>query len=390
MRRAVVTGIGAVTPLGNSFAESWRALLQGGSGIGPITRFAPADMPWSRAGELRDFRADDHIPAKDVLRLDPFVHYAAAAARMAAGDSGLGGPALEAAAVLMGSSRGGIGSLSAAVLSRATAFLMAGTTVSMAASYVSKLLGAKGPVLGISNACASGANAVGEALRLIRGGQADVVLAGGAEAPLAPVSFGGYGAAGALSREGVMRPFDRRRDGFVLSEGAAVLVLEEHAAALKRGASIYGEVLGYGNTSDAFHMTVPDPESQARAMRAALGDAGLGEEAVGYINAHATATPLGDRTEAASIARVFGPSVAVSATKSVTGHMLGASGAFEAAVALMCVHSGTLPPTANLGETDCDLGHVRQARRESIGAALSNSFGFGGVNAVLVLGKAPG
>jgi 3-oxoacyl-[acyl-carrier-protein] synthase II len=390
MRRAVVTGIGAVTPLGNSFAESWKALLEGRPGIGAITRFDPSGMPCKKAGELRGFRAEDYIGAKDVLRLDPFVHYAAAAASMAAEDSGLGGRTLEAAAVLMGSSRGGIGSLAAAVGARATAFLMAGTTVSMAASCVSRLLGARGPVLGISNACASGANAVGEAMRLIRGGHADVVIAGGAEAPLAPVCFGGYGAAGVLSEEGVMRPFDRRQDGFVLSEGAAVLVLEERAAALERGARIYGEVLGYGNTSDAFHITVPDAESQARAMRAALLDAGLDKEAIGYVNAHATATPIGDRTEAESIARVFGSSVAVSATKSMTGHMLGASGAFEAAVALMCIYSGTIPPTANLEEPDCELGHVRAARRESLEAALSNSFGFGGVNAVLVLGKAAG
>lgn len=390
MRRAVVTGIGAVTPLGNSFAESWKALLEGRSGIGPITRFDPSGMPWRSAGELKDFRADKYIAAKDVMRLDPFVHYAAVAARMATEDAGLETPGLESAAVLIGSSRGGIGSMAEAVRSRATAFLMAGTTVSMAASYVSKLLGARGHVLGISNACASGANAVGEAMRLIRAGYADVVLAGGAEAPLVPISFEGYGAAGALSKEGVMRPFDKRRDGFVLSEGAAVLVLEDYTAALNRGARIYGEVLGYGNTSDAYHMTVPDSASQARAMRAALNDAGLREKAIQYINAHATSTPVGDRTEAESIAEVFGPSVAVSATKSMTGHMLGASGAFEAGVALMCVQSGTIPPTANLEEPDCGLFHVTENRRESIGAALSNSFGFGGVNAVLVFGKVPG
>lgn len=387
MRRVVVTGIGAATPLGNTFRESWTGLLEGRTGVGPFGGFDVSDVKWKGAGKLKGFKAEDYIPAKDATRFDRFVHCAYAASKMAVKDSGLDHRSLERAAVVIGSSRGGIGSIEAAVRRRATAYLMAGSTVSMAASYVSQALGAKGHVLGISNACSSGANAVGEAMRLIREGRADVAIAGGAEAPLTRISFEGYGTAGALSRKGEMMPFDRRRDGFVLAEGAAVIVLEDFVAARKRSARIYGEALGYGNTSDAFHMTVPDYESQARAMRAALADAGMDERDIGYISAHATATPIGDRTEAESIRKVFGDQVPVSAAKSMTGHMLGASGAFEAAVVLMSLFEGALHPTANLKEPDCALEHVTEARKEDIRFAVSNSFGFGGVNAVLVFGK---
>jgi 3-oxoacyl-[acyl-carrier-protein] synthase II len=387
MRRVVVTGMGAVTPLGNSFKEAWRALLDKEIGIGPITRFDPKGMPFKRAGELKGFKAENYISSKDAMRLDPFVHYAVAAARMAVEDAYLKSWELEKGAVVIGSSRGGIGSLEAAVRERATAYLMAGSTVSMAASNVSALVGVKGHVLGISNACSSGANAVGEAMRLIRSGYAEIALAGGAEAPLSPISFAGYGAAGALSQSGVMRPFDRGRDGFVLSEGAAVLVLEDYVSALKRGVKIYGEVLGYGNTSDAGHMTVPEPAGQSGAMKAALNYAGARAGDVGYVNAHATSTPKGDSTEARSIQSVFDVSVPVSATKSMTGHMLGASGAFEAAVTVMSIASGILPPTANLENSDCPLDIVTEKREADVRYAVSNSFGFGGVNAVLVFGK---
>jgi 3-oxoacyl-[acyl-carrier-protein] synthase II len=387
MRRVVVTGIGAVTPIGNNFKVAWRALLDKESGIGPITRFDPTGMLYRRAGELKGFKAEDYISSKDAMRLDPFVHYAAAAARMAVDDASLKSWELEKGAVVIGSSRGGIGSLEAAVQERATAYLMAGSTVSMAASQVSALIGMKGHVLGISNACSSGANAVGEAMRLIRCGYAEMALAGGAEAPLSPISFAGYGAAGALSESGVRRPFDRDRDGFVLAEGAAVLVLEEYAAALKRGVKIYGEVLGYGNTSDAGHMTVPDPARQAGAMKAALNYAGLRAGDVGYVNAHATSTPKGDASEAKSIQSVFDIGVPVSATKSMTGHMLGASGAVEAAMTVMSLASGILPPTANLENSDCQLNLVTEKREADVEYVVSNSFGFGGVNAVLVFGK---
>jgi len=389
MRRVVITGIGAVTPLGNTFETSWDALLKKKVGTGPNVRFDPKDSPYRNAGQLKRFNPEVFISKKDVLRLDPFVQYAAAAARMAVQDAELKSWDFNNSAVIIGSSRGGISSMEAAMTDRATAYLMAGSTVSMAASYVSKLIGVKGHVLGISNACASGANAIGEALRLIRCGYAEMALVGGAEAPITPLAFAGYGAAGALSEKGVMRPFDLDRDGFVLAEGATVLVLEEYAAALKRTAKMYGEVLGYGNTSDAQHMTEPDSDSQARAMRAALNYAGVRAKDVGYVNAHATATAKGDTAEAESIAEVFGMQVPVSASKSMTGHMLGASGAFEAAVTLRSIREGVIPPTANLENFDCALNHVTEAQKAEIRYAVSNSFGFGGVNAVLVLGPPP-
>ncbi len=386
MKRVVVTGMGALSPVGNTMKASWDALTEGVSGIGPVTRYDASAMPWKAAGELRGFDAAGFIPPKDARRLDPFVHYAAAAAVMAVEDSGIDPGRLGAAPVIIGSSRGGIGSIEEAVRNRATAYLMAGSTVSMAASYVSARLGARGHVLGISNACSSGANAVGEAFRLIREGHAAVALAGGSEAPLTPIAAEGYGAAGALSKEGVMRPFDRARDGFVLSEGAAVLVLEELEHARGRGARVYGELVGYGNASDAHHPTAPDTAGQQKAIREAL--AGTGIERVGYINAHATSTVLGDRTEADSINAVFGSRrVPVSAVKSMTGHMLGASGAFESAVTLMSLYAGRVPPTINLAEADCLLEHVTETREEKLDVALSNSFGFGGVNAVLAFAR---
>ena len=385
-RRAVITGLGAVTPLANSIDGTFRAMLRGQVGIGPITRFKAEGLSCQVAGELKGFRATDFIPKKDAMRLDPFVHYAAAAALMATEDAGLVGADLSGAGVLVGSSRGGIGSLEQAMTGRATAYLMPATTISMGASYVSMMMGARGPVLGISNACASGANAVGEAMRLVLGGECEVVLAGGAEAPLTPICIKGYGAAGALSAKGCMVPFDARRDGFVLAEGAAVLVVEELARAEARGARVYAELTGYGNTSDAAHQTVPDSAGQVAAMRAARKQAGAGQ--VDYVSAHATATRVGDATEAGSINEALGGAdVPVSAVKSMTGHMLGASGALQAALLAMCIHRGVILPTVGLTEPDCDLRHVSRAAKLRINMALSNSFGFGGVNAVLALGR---
>lgn len=383
-RRVVVTGIGALSPVGNTFAESWEALKAGATGIAPVTRFDAGDLPWSMAGELKGFSPDGYLSLKDRRRLDPFVQYALAASMMAVEDAGLGAAELSGGAVVMGSGRGGISTIENAG-ERVSPYLMPSTTVSMAASSVARALGARGHTLGISNACASGANAIGEAMRLIRHGLASVALAGGAEAPLCRLCVKGYGAAGALSKANVSRPFDRRRDGFVMAEGAAVLVLEEYEWAARRGARPYGEVAGYGNTADAFHQTVPDKEGQARAMRQALDEARLAPGDIGYVNAHATSTPVGDITEAAAIRLVFGANgLPVSSTKSMTGHMLGASGAFEAAVALMSIREGVLPPTVNLEEPEGGLNYVRETTRAKVRAALSNSFGFGGVNAVLV------
>jgi 3-oxoacyl-[acyl-carrier-protein] synthase II len=385
VKRVVVTGIGAVTPLGNSFIDSWDAAKKSISGIRPVTRFDVSDIPWKVAGELKGFSPEEYIPRKDLRRLDLFVHYAFAAAWMAFKDAALDKKHLNSAGVIIGSSRGGISTIEETLRKRPTAYAMSATTISMAASYIAKRLGIKGHCLGISNACSSGASAIGEAFRLIKHGQAEVVLAGGTEAPVCRLCIEGYGASGALSKKGISMPFDKKRDGFVLSEGASVLVLEDYESAIKRGARLYGEILGYGNTSDAFHQTVPDKKGQAKAIKAALEEAGIKPDDVDFINAHATSTPIGDITEAEAIELVFGKTtIPVSSVKSMTGHMLGASGAFEAGMTLMTINEGIIPPTVNLKEPEGGLNYVRQTRKARVRVAVSNSFGFGGVNSVLV------
>ena len=422
MKRAVVTGIGAVSPIGNSFYESWQAAKAGLSGIGPITRFDTSEIRWEVAGEVKGFDTGAFLSQKEINRLDPFVQYAVAAAIMAAEDAGLippsppsikgGGGGLDSGGVIIGSSRGGISTLERSIVnshksivgkqkntlrftphaSRISAYLMTSTTISMASSYVAQKLGIHGYCLGISNACASGANAIGEAYRLVRSGYKGPVLCGGAEAPLCRICVEGYGVSGALSKvkdSSASRPFDRTRDGFVLSEGACILIVENYESAMKRGAKIYGEIIGYGNTTDAFHQTIPVPHGEAKAMKLAIEDAGLNPEDLDYVNAHATSTPLGDKTETEAIKMVFGKKsggIPVSSLKSMTGHMLAASGALEAALTLMSMKEGVITPTINLKEHDpeCDLNHVKQTREAKLDVALSNSFGFGGVNAVLV------
>ncbi len=405
MYRVVITGIGAVTPIGNTFRESWQAAIGGRSGLAPITRFDTTDVPWKIAGELKGFDPCAFLGQKEVLRTDPFVHYAVAAAMMAVQDAGwpihdksLRSP-LSAGGVIIGSSRGGVGTIEKAISgrliskSRLSAYLMSSTTVSMAPSYISQKLGIQGYCLGVSNACASGANAIGEAYRLIKSGYRAPVIAGGTEAPLCRLCVAGYGAAGALSRMmdvSASRPFDRKRDGFVLSEGACVLILEEAESALARKANIYAEIVGYGNTADAFHQTKPDSRGQIRAMRAAMEGAGLSAEEVDYISAHGTSTPLGDRSETEAMEVILGkriPEVPVSALKSMTGHMLAASGALETAFAAMSVKEGTVPPTINLiqKDHDCSLNVITEAAKIAPGTALSNAFGFGGVNAVIAI-----
>lgn len=408
MKRVVVTGIGAVSPLGNSFYESWETAKAGLSGIGPITKFDVSEIKWKVAGELKKFDAGKYLSQKEINRLDPFVHYAVAAAMMAVEDAGLlqtpNSKLLTSAGVIIGSSRGGISTIERSVgslkrsnsskSSRLSAYLMPSTTISMAPSYVAQKLGIKGYCLGISNACASGTNAIGEAYRLIRSGYRSHVLCGGAEAPVCKVCVEGYGVAGALSEvndSSASRPFDRTRDGFVIAEGACILVLEDYESAIERDAKIYGEIIGYGNTTDAFHQTVPIPEGEARAIKMALDEAGIEVHSL-YINAHGTSTPLGDKTETEAIKLVFGKdayNIPVSSIKSMTGHMLAASGALESAFTLMSMNEGIIPPTINLKERDpdCDLDYVTQARKAEINFAISNSFGFGGVNAVLVFRK---
>ncbi|UCD36535.1 MAG: beta-ketoacyl-ACP synthase II [Nitrospiraceae bacterium] len=407
MKNVVITGIGAVTPLGNDMRATWDGLTKGRSGVGAITRFDPEGLPSRIAGELRGFDPLRYLTRKEVIRLDPFVLYAASAAIMAADDAGLihQGAVHDPwrAGVVIGSGRGGITSMEKALeghlLRRKpfSAYLMSASTINMAASFISMKMGIRGPVLGIATACASGTHAVGEAFRMIRNGAIDAAVAGGTEAPLCRLAVAGYGSSGALSGrnedpERASRPFDRGRDGFVIAEGACVLVLEEQDRALSRGARIYAELSGYGATSDAAHQTRPDSRGEAAAIRKALDDAGIGTDEIDYINAHGTSTPLGDTAEAQALQQVFGRragEIPVSSCKSMMGHMLGAAGAAEAAATALSLCHGIIPPTINLEDPDpgCPLNVGKAAVKKQIRCALTNSFGFGGVNAVLALRK---
>lgn len=408
MQRVVITGIGALTPLANNFHDSWGLVKKGVSGLDTIRSFDAADLRWGIAGEVKDFSAGNYLSAKELLRLDPFIHYAVAAAAMACEDAGLTDSSgckdyLTSGGVIIGSSRGGITTIERESrklcgqgpkqrTARLSPYLMPSSTISMAASQVALRLGIRGNCLGISNACASGTNAVGEGARLIRHGYSNIIIAGGADAPVCRLCVEGYGSAGALSKgktSSASRPFDSRRDGFVIAEGACILVLEEYGSALKRNARIYGEIMGYSNTTDAFHITKPDGEGEARAIGLALEDAGVNPEDVDYVNAHGTSTIMGDIVEAGAIKKVFKGNVAVSSIKSMTGHMLAASGTFEAACTVMSINEGIIPPTINLEEKDprCDINAGADKKEQPVLIAVSNSFGFGGVNAVLVLKK---
>lgn len=425
MRRVVVTGIGAVSPIGNSLLNSWTAAKAGLTGIMPITYFDTSESRYKVAGELKGFDSSEYLSQKEIRRFDPFVQYAVAAAVMAAGDAGLiekqsavsnqqpekykpeiltpGSGLLHSDGVIIGSSRGGISTLEKEMnkkfslcgktsRSRISPYLMPATTISMASSFVAQKLGIRGHCLGISNACASGSNAIGEAYRLIRSGYGNPVFCGGTEAPVCSICIEGYGASGALSGttdSSASRPFDRTRDGFVLAEGACILVLEEYKNALKRGARIYGEITGYGNTTDAFHQTVPSAEGEAAAVRMAMDEAGLEPGDIDFISAHGTSTPAGDKIETAAIKLFFGKKayqIPVSSVKSMTGHMLAASGALEAAFTFLGMNEGVITPIINLKHRDpeCDLDYVTGIRRADMEFSLSHSFGFGGVNAVLV------
>ena len=409
MRKVVVTGIGAVSSLGNSFHESWTSFKKGLSGIAPLTRFNVPPMKWKMSGELKGFDAGLYLSEKEMTHLDPFVQYAVAASFMAAEDAQLMQKSLASGGVIIGSSRGGITTIERELekiyasrithhASRLSPYLMPSTSINMASSYVAQKLGIRGYCLGISNACSSGANAIGEAYRLIKSGYDGPVFAGGTEAPICRLCVEGYGVSGALSKindASASRPFDKTRDGFVLAEGACVLVLEDYETALKRGAKIYGEIIGYGNTTDAFHQTRPSAEGEARAIRSAMEEGGLLPEDVDYINAHGTSTPLGDKAETEAIKLALGKrayEIPISSVKSMTGHMLAASGAFEAAVTLMSIYEGIIPATINLKTKDpeCDLNYITETRKAEIKTAISNSFGFGGVNAVLAFKKVRG
>jgi 3-oxoacyl-[acyl-carrier-protein] synthase II len=415
MKRVVITGIGAVTPLGNNIEATWKDLTNKRSGMAQITKFDPSGLPSRIAGELKKFNPEDYLSKKDILRLDSFIHYAAAAALMACEDAKLGSfksssvtrhSSLDSAGVIIGSSRGGISSMEKAMENNMlnkkpfSAYLMSSSTINMAASYISMRLGTKGPALGITTACASGTNAIGEAFRMIRSGETNIAVSGGTDSPICRLALGGYGASRSLSErnddpEKASRPFDKDRDGFVISEGAGILILEELNHALHRGAMMYAEVGGYGTSSDAFHQTKPDSTGESVAIIKALNDANVLAEKVDYINAHATSTPLGDSEEAKAIKKVFGKrsnDIHVSSCKSMLGHMLGAAGAVEAAVTAISINKGIITPTINLEISDpqCDLNIVTSPINKDIHVAVSNSFGFGGVNAVIVLRKFQG
>ncbi len=426
MRRVVITGIGAVTPLADNFFDSWSLVKKGISGISRISKFDTTGLSWTMAGEVKGFNPELYLSKKEILKLDPFLHYAVAAAKMAAEDAGLTRQETEVrgqrsekkdsllvtcysslvnAGVIIGSSRGGITTIEkefpklyssylSPIAYRLSPYLMPSTTISMAASCVAQKLGIKGHCLGISNACASGTNAIGEAYRLIKHGYADIVIAGGAEAPICRFCVEGYGISGALSKTdnpAASRPFDTKRDGFVLAEGACILVLEEYASAIKRSAKIYSEIIGYSSTTDAYHITRPDIEGEIRAINSALENAGVSPEDVDYINAHGTSTPIGDMVEAKAIKNIFRSNITapVTSIKSMTGHMLAASGAFEAACTAMSIKERVIPPTINITEKDheCDINVITEKKEADIKIAITNSFGFGGINAVIVLKK---
>ncbi len=397
MRRVVITGIGAVTPLGLTFRDSCESLKRGISGVATCTKVDISDLPWKVSGEVKGFDPSLYLTKKEINRSDLFIQYALVAATEACDDASLKPP--RNTAVLIGSSRGGIATLEKAVREsftnkrRLSAYLMSATTITMAASAISNRFRLKGYALGLSSACASGAVAIGEAFRMIRDGATDVAIAGGTESPLCRLCLEGYGRMGVLSKgrdAQASRPFDRKRDGFVLSEGAAVVILEEMERAVKRGARIYAEVAGYATYTDGSVQTGSTVQAEAKTMRDAMAHAGLREADIDLINAHATATQVGDRVEAEAIEAVFGrylQDIPVTANKSLTGHMLAASGAFELAVTAMAVFKGEIPPTINLDDPEFGLNIPVSLMKREINVAITNSFGFGGVNASLLLKK---
>jgi 3-oxoacyl-[acyl-carrier-protein] synthase II len=405
-RRVVVTGLGVITPLGTGLGPTWEGLCAGRSGIAEIEGFDASAFTTRFAGECRDFDAKDFVPPKEIRRNDRFIHFALAAAQMAVDDAGLDVQAVgpERVGVFIGSGMGGLGSLEAqhGVLTRrgpgrVSPFFIPQTIINLAAGQVSIRFGTHYANFAHVSACSSSAHAIGEAALHIAMGRADVILAGGSEAAVTPLGLSGFNAMKALSTrnddpQGASRPFDRDRDGFVMAEGAAVLILEAEEVARARGARIYGVLAGYGATSDAHHITSPAPEGAGAAlcMRMALEQARLGPEAIGYINAHGTSTPYNDAFETMAIKTVFGAharALMVSSTKSMTGHLLGAAGAVEAAVSLKVLETGIVPPTINYQTPDpeCDLDYVpNEAREARVDAVLSNSLGFGGTNATLI------
>ncbi len=406
-RRVAVTGVGLVSPLGIGNEDNWAALVAGKSGVGPITRFDASPLTCRIAGEVKGFDPSLYIEKKEIKKMDTFIHYAMAAAQFALTDSGLpvNDENRERIAVVIGSGIGGLPIIEETqknYLERGprviSPFFITALIANEAAGNVSIKYGLKGPNLTTVTACTTGAHAVGEAYRMIQYGDADAAIAGGTESVITPLAVGGFAVMRALSTrndepERASRPWDRDRDGFVMGEGAGLVVLEEMEAAKKRGARIYAELAGYGLSGDAYHIAAPseDGDGPARVMRNALADAEIEPEEVGYINAHGTSTPMGDKIETTAIKMVFGEhahKLAVSSTKSSTGHLLGAAGGLETAIVALALHHGVLPPTINYEtpDPDCDLDYVpNEARPQRVEYAISNSFGFGGTNGCLVL-----
>jgi 3-oxoacyl-[acyl-carrier-protein] synthase II len=404
-RRVVVTGLGLVTPLGTGIDKNWEALMAGRSGVGPITRFENSDYPTRIAGEVRDFDPLEWIDKRDIRKMDLFIQYAMGAAEQAMRLSQLKIDDVNAdrVGVLIGNGIGGLCTIEenhisflSTRLKRLTPFFIPKLISNLAPGQISIRYGARGENITTTSACASGSHAVGEAYRMIRHGYLDAAITGGAEAAITSLGVGGFIAMRALSTrndnpEAASRPFDRERDGFVMAEGAGALILEEHDAAIARGATIFAEIVGYASNSDAYHITSPSPEGEgaARCMHLCLEDGGIDLTEVDYINAHGTSTPQGDAAETHAIKHVFGehaPKIAVSSTKSMTGHTLGAAGAIESVFTILAIGRGMVPPTINYEYPDpeCDLDYVpNQARPLKIRLALNNSFGFGGTNTTL-------
>jgi 3-oxoacyl-[acyl-carrier-protein] synthase II len=407
-RRVVVTGLGLITPLGIGVEKTWSALCAGKSGVRRITKFDPSNHACQIAGEVTDFNPADYIEKKDIKKMDTFIHFAVGASQMAVDDSGLKVTEENAdrVGVYIGSGIGGLPAIEAyhKVLldkgpDRVSPFFIPMVIINLASGQVSMRIGARGPNSCAVTACATGNHCIGDAFRIIQHGEADAMVAGGTEAAITPLCVAGFASAKALSTrnddpERASRPFDKERDGFVLGEGAGVVVLEELESARRRGARIYAEILGYGMTADAHHITAPpeDGAGAVRCMRLALQDAGLTPETIGYVNAHATST-MADRIETHAIKQVFGEHarrLAVSSTKSMTGHLLGAAGGVEAIFSILAIQRGMLPPTINqdVPDPECDLDCIpNTARRADVRTVLSNSFGFGGVNACLIFSR---
>ena len=411
-RRVVVTGVGLVLPQGIGIDPVWTRICEGVSGVGPLTRFDTTDFDTKIAAEVKGFRSEDYIEPKEIKKMDIFIHYALAAADIAVADSGLAvsDNNAERIGVIVGTGLGGLSSIEKyhTVLvergpQRVTPFFIPMLIANEASGHIAMRFGAKGPNLCVVTACATGAHSIGDAFRCIQYGDADAIIAGGVEATITPLAVAGFNSMKALSTrnaepERASRPFERDRDGFVMGEGAAVTILEELEHARARGAKIYAELVGYGYTSDAYHLAAPDPEGDgaARCMQMALRDAKLSPDAVDYINAHGTSTELNDMVETIAIKRVFGghaAKLAVSSTKSMTGHLLGAAGSTEAVFSCLAIRDQIIPPTINYENPDpqCDLDYVpNTAREQAVKIVISNSFGFGGTNATLAFKKYEG